>query len=85
MSVIEEISRMSNSGCHDVLLNYTCEKYDEIECEYDGDEYKEPKKHNSNFCIVCNLEESIDSQKSILVLLTVVYVSTIQYNHTMKL
>ena len=85
MSVIEKISRMSNSGCHDALLNYTCEKYDEIQCEYNDDEYKQPKKHNSNFCIDCNLKVSIDSQKSILVSLTVVYMSTIQYNHMMKL
>ena len=32
-----------------------------------GEEYKEPKKHNRNFCIDCNLEMLIDYQKSILV------------------
>ena len=33
MSVIEKVSRMSNSGCDDALLNYICENYDEIERE----------------------------------------------------
>ena len=67
MSVIEEISRMSRSGCDDKeLLEYVCDNYDEIECELNGDEYKEPK-HNRNLCIDCNMEMTIDYQKSTLV------------------
>ena len=45
------------------LLDYIYENYDEIECELNGDEYKE-SKHNRNFCINCNLEMTIDYQKS---------------------
>ena len=38
MSVIEEISKMSNSDCDDdVLMNI-------LECELNRDEYDEPKK-----------------------------------------
>ena len=33
MSVMEEISKLSINDCDDVLLNYICENYDEIECE----------------------------------------------------
>ena len=67
MSVIEEISKLSRNGCNDALLNYICENYDEIDCELNGDEYKEPKKHNRNSCIDCNMEKIIDYQKSTLV------------------
>ena len=83
MSVIEEISKLLKNGCDDdVLLNYICENYEEIECELNEDEYeapeeiecelnedeyKEPKKHKRNFCIDCNLEMLIDYQQSILV------------------
>ena len=43
MSVIEGVSIMSKSGCDDKeLLDYIYENYDEIECELNGDEYKEP-------------------------------------------
>ena len=48
MSVMEEISRISKSGCDDELLNYICENYDETECELNGDAYKKPKKRNYN-------------------------------------
>ena len=68
MLFIEEISRMSKSGSDDKeLLNYICENYDEIECELNGDEYKEPKKRNSDLCIDCNMEKIMDYQKSTLV------------------
>ena len=68
MSVTEEISRMSSSGCaDDALLNCICDTFDEIECELNGEEYKEPKKHNRNFCTDCYLEMLIDYQKSTLV------------------
>ena len=90
MSVIEEISKLLKNGCDDnVLLNYICENYDELECELNGDEFKEPKKHKRNFCIDCNLEMLIDYQQSILVCTNCgvfeyypVYVSS--YNHPMK-
>ena len=89
MLVIEEISRMFKSGCDDKeLLDYIYENYDEIECELNGDEYKEPKKHNRNLCTDCNMEKIIDYQKSTLVCKKCrsweyypVYVAS--YNHTM--
>ena len=37
-----------------------------MECELNGEEYKEPK-HNHNLCIDCNIEMTIDYQKSTLV------------------
>ena len=89
MSVIEEILKLSRNGCDDDLLNHICENYNEIECELNGDEYKEPKKHNRNICIDCNMEKIIDHQKSTLVCKThgsckyyPVYVGS--YNHTMQ-
>ena len=90
MSVTEEISKLLKNGCDDdVLLNYIYENHDEIECELNGDEFKEPKKHKRNFCIDCNLEMLIDYEKSTLVCTKCgvfeyypVYVSS--YNHPMK-
>ena len=89
MSVMEQISKLSKNGCDDVLLNYICENYDEVECELNGEEYKDPKKQNRNFCIDCNLEMLIDYEKSIPVCTNCglcehypVYVNS--YNHTMK-
>ena len=86
---MEEISKLSKNGCDDVLLNYICENYDEIGCELNGDEYEEPKKHNRNFCIDCNLEMLINNQKSVLVCTNCglcdyypVYLRS--YNHTMQ-
>ena len=68
MSVIEEIEFMSKGGYSDMeLLEYIDEHYDELECELNGEEYKEPKKHKRNFCIDCNLEMLIDYERSILV------------------
>ena len=88
MLIMEKISKLSKNGCDDALLNYICDNYDEIECELNGDEYKEPKKHNY-FCVPCNKEMLLDSQKSILVRTKCglceyypVYVTT--YNHSMK-
>ena len=92
MSVIEEIARMSSSGCDDddVLMDYIQESLDVLECELNGEEYKEPKKHNRNFCADCNLEMLIDYQKSTLVCTKCglceyypVYVAS--YNYTMQL
>ena len=90
MSVIEEISKLLKNGCDDdVLLNYVHENHDELECEINEDEFKEPKKHKRNFCIDCNLEMLIDYERSILVCTKCgvfeyypVYVSS--YNHSMK-
>ena len=90
MSVIEEISKLLKNGCDDdVLLNYIYENHDELECELNGDEFKEPKKHKRNFCIDCNLEMLIDYEKSTLVCTKCgvfeyypVYVTS--YNHTMR-
>ena len=89
MSVIEEISKLSRNGCDDALLNYVCENYDEIECELNGDEYKEPKKRNRNLCIDCNMEKIIDYQRSTLVckksgLCEYYPVHVASYNHTMQ-
>ena len=67
MLVIEEISGIFKSGCDNKeLLDYIYENYDEIECELNVDECKEPKR-NRNLCINCNLEMTIDYQKSTLV------------------
>ena len=90
MSVMEKISRMSNSGCDDdVLMNYIQENFDILEFELNGNEYEEPKKHDYNFCKECNLEMLIDYQKSILVCTNCglceyypVYVTS--YNHTVR-
>ena len=44
MSHIEEVSWMSKSGYSDKeLLEYIDEHFDEIECELNGEEYKESK------------------------------------------
>ena len=90
MSVMEKISKLLRNGCDDdVLLEYINEHFDEIECELNGDEYKEPKKHKRNFCIDCNLEMLIDYEKSTLVCIKCgvfeyypVHVQS--YNHTMR-
>ena len=90
MLIIEEVSWMSKSGYNDrELLEYIDKHYDEIECELNGEEYKEPKKRDHNFCIDCNMEMTIDYQKSTLVCMKCglceyypVYVTS--YNHTMQ-
>ena len=62
--------------------------FDEIECELNGEEYKEPK-HNRNLCIECNVVKTIDYERSTLVSTKCglceyypVYVAS--YNHTMQ-
>ena len=98
MLVIEEILRMSKIGCSDEeLLDYIYENYDGIECELNGDEYKDPKKRYYDLCIDCyydlcincNLEMTTDYQKSTSVCTNCglceyypVYVTS--YNHTMQ-
>ena len=48
MSILETISMMSKSGYSDrELSEYIDKHYDEIECELNGEEYKEPKKRES--------------------------------------
>ena len=90
MLFIEEVSRMSKSGYSDMeLLEYINEHFDEIECELNGDEFKEPKKHKRNFCIDCNLEMLIDYEKSTLVctkcgVFEYYPVHVQSYNHTMR-
>ena len=86
---MEAILIMSKSGYDNrELLDYIYENYDEIECELNGDEYKEPKS-NHNLCINCNMEMTIDYQKSTLVCTNCslceyypVYVTS--YDHTMQ-
>ena len=64
MSIIEAISMMSKHGCSDKeLLDYICENYDQIECELNGNESKEPKKRDHNLCIDYNVALTIDYQK----------------------
>ena len=65
------------------------ENYDEIEGELNGEEYKEPKKHNRNFFVDCNLEMIIDYQKSTLLcrkcgLFEYYPVYITSFNHTMQ-
>ena len=49
MSVIEAISMMSKSGYDDKeLLEYIDKHYDELDCELNGDEYKELQRGKDN-------------------------------------
>ena len=90
MSFIEEVSRMSKSGYSDIeLLEYIKKHFDEIECELNGEEYKEPKKHDRYFCMDCKLRRIVDYERSIFVCTKCglceyypVYVAS--YNHTMQ-
>ena len=90
MSYMEAISMMSKSGYSDrELLEYIDMHYDEIECELNGEMYKEPKKRDHNFCIECKLRKVVDYERSTLVCTRCgqfeyypVYVSS--YNHTMQ-
>ena len=50
MSHTEEVSWISKNGYSDKeLLEYIDEHFDKIECELNGEEYKEPKKARSLF------------------------------------
>ena len=80
MSVIEAISMMSKSCYSDrELLEYTDKHYDEIECELNGEEYKEPKKCDCYFCMICKLRKTVDYERSILTSTNVEYLSTILF------
>ena len=89
MLFIEEISWMSKSGYSDrELLEYIDQHFDEIECELNEEEYKEPK-HNRNICIECNVVKTIDYKRSTLVctkcgLCEYYPVNVASYNHTMQ-
>ena len=90
MSITEEISRMSKSGYSDKeLLEYIDKHNDEIECELNGEEYKEPKKRDHYFCMDCKLRKIVDYERSILTCTICglceyypVYVTS--YNHMMQ-
>ena len=70
---------MSKSGYSDIeLLEYIDKHFDEIECELNGEVYKEPKKHDCNICIDCNVAKTKDYERSTWFAPNVVYVSTIQ-------
>ena len=90
MSYIEEISWMSKSGYSDIeLLEYIDKHFDEIECELNGEEYKEPKKHDRYFCMDCKLRKIVDYERSTLVctkcgLCEYYPVYEASYNHTMQ-
>ena len=90
MLFIEEFSRMSKSGYSDMeLLNYINENFDEIECELNGEEYKEPKKRDRYFCMGCKLRKIVDYERSILVctkcgVFEYYPVNMTSYNHTMR-
>ena len=87
---MEEILWMSKSGYGDIeLLEFIGKHYDEIECELNGEVYKEPKKHDHNFFMDCNVVKTIDYERSTLVCTKCglceyypVYVAS--YNHTMQ-
>ena len=90
MLFIEEVSRMSKSGYSDMeLLEYINEHFDEIECELNGDEFKEPKKRDRYFCMGCKLRKIVDYESSILVctkcgVFEYYPVHVTSYNHTMR-
>ena len=90
MLIIEEVSRMSKSGCSDMeLLEYIDEYSDEIECELNGEEYKEPKKRDRYFCMGCKLRKIVDYERSILVctkcgVFEYYPVHILSYNNTMR-
>ena len=81
---------MSKSGYSDIeLLEYINKHFDEIECELNGEEYKEPKKHDCYFCMDCKLRKIVDYERSTLVctkcgLCEYYPVYVVSYNHTMQ-
>ena len=90
MSFIKEVSWMSKSGYNDIeLLEYIDKHFDEIECELNGEVYKEPKKRDHNFCIKCKLRKIVDYERSTLVctkcsLCEYYPVYVVSYSHTMQ-
>ena len=90
MSVIKTISMMSKSGYSDrELLEHIDKHYDEIECEFIGEEYKEPKKRDRYFCTECKLRKVVDYERSTIVctrcrVFEYYPVHESSYNHTMQ-
>ena len=90
MLFIEEVSRMSKSGCSDMeLLEYINEHFDEIECKLSGEVYEEPKKRDHYFCMGCKLRKIVDYERSILVctkcgVFEYYPFHVPSYNHTMR-
>ena len=90
MSVIETISMMSKCDYTDrELLEYIDKHYDEIECELNGEEYKEPKKCDRYFCMDCKSRKIVDYERSTLVctkcgVFEYYPVHVTSYNHTMR-
>ena len=90
MSVIEAISLMSKCRYTDKeLLEYIDKHYDEIECELNGEEYKEPKKWDRYFCMGCKLRKIVDCEMSTLVctkfgVFEYYPVQVLSYNHTIR-
>ena len=85
MSILETISTMFKCGYTDrELLEYTDKHYDEIECELNGEEYKDPKKRDRYFCMDCKLRKIVDYGRSILVCTKCGVLSTIPFtcHHT---
>ena len=90
MLFIEEVSQISKSGYSDMeLLEYIGKHFDEIECELNGEEYKDPKKHDRYFCMDCKLRRIVDYKRSTLVCIKCglceyypVYVAS--YSHKMQ-
>ena len=90
MYVIKAISMMAKNGYSNrELLEYIDKHYDEIECELNGEMYKEPKKRDHNFCIECKLRKVVDYERSTLACTRCgqfeyypIYVSS--YNHRMQ-
>ena len=87
MSILETISKCGYTD--EKLLEYIDEHYDEIECELNGEEYKEPKKFDRYFCMGCKLRKIVDYERSTLVCIKCgvfeyypVHVQS--YNHTMR-
>ena len=80
---------MSKSGYSDIeLLEYIDKHFVKIQCELNGEEYKEPK-HNHNLCIDYNVVKTIDYERSTLVctkcgLCEYYPVYVVSYNHTMQ-
>ena len=90
MSHIEEVSWISESGYSDIeLLEYINKHFNEIECELNREEYREPKKHDRHFCMDCKLRKIVDYERSTLVctkcgLCEYYPVYVVSYNHTMQ-
>ena len=87
MSILETISKCDYTD--EELLEYIDEHYDEIECELNGEEYKEPKKFDHYFCMGCKLRKTVDYERSILVctkcgVFEYYPVHVPSYNHTMR-